>query len=63
MIFSCQECEVERSNGLSMAIHQKIEHDIDSDRFSTLELTGDVHELQKELNQVKMEIKNRLRWY
>jgi len=43
-----------------MAIHQKIEHDIDTDTYDKLELMDDVHELQKELNQVRREIKGKM---
>ncbi len=59
-MFPCQECEVERSNGLSMAIHQKIEHDMDTEYYDKLELLDDVKELQKELQKVRHEIQRRV---
>jgi len=62
MSLACNECEVKRSNGLSMAVHQKIKHNIDTGMFDRLELMGDVHELQKELNRIRNEIKLKPRY-
>ena len=59
-MFPCQECEVKRSNGLSMAIHEKVEHNIDTEYYDKLELLDDVKELQKELQKVRHEIQRRV---
>ena len=56
----CNECEVKRSNGLSMAVHQKIEHNMDTEYYDKIELLDDVRELQKELHKVRQEIKQKV---